>query len=252
MKTHVVRVEKNKIIVDGTFIADFKGRNKNTIRGWTNSKGMPVFETDDRGKNFFNLMEVHDWIKINISRKFNKNKSSEIDIEEEDDFKLDLPYDLELADIDLEDSLHLSILAAHPFGEMIRDTLKFVQEQEKREIEINTKEHDYNIKKGMYLKVEELNARMTEFMALVKDSDVNARAKFPIEIADELISSDLVKKEDKEKIQEIIRQAVDEVQEEKYNVISSQFMKHIVGKTKKITVEFLNEMIELIKGEKDD
>lgn len=249
MEEFKVFASKGKIIVDSNLLAIFYKRNKNTIRNWKNSKSMPVYEILD-GINYFDIMEVHDWKKINIKERFSNNKSKEIEIETEDDFKLDLPYGLELADIDLENSLHLSILAAHPMGELIRDTLDFVLNQDKKQIEINTKNHDYQVKKGKYLKVEELNSRMTEFMALVKDSDINARAKFPIEIAEELLASDLIVKESKTKTQEIISTSIDEVQNEKYKMISTQFMKHIIGKTKKVTISFLEDMIKILK-EKD-
>ena len=247
MTEHKVKADKHKVIVDVNLLSVFFGRNKNTVRAWKNAKGMPVDHIDDKGVNYFNLMEVHDWKKINIADKFNNNKNTEIDIKNEDDFKLDLPYGLQLADIDLENSLHLSILAAHPFGEMIRDTLKFVQEQDKREIEIQTKNHELQVRKGKYLKIEEFNGGMTEFMALVKDSDINARAKFPIEIAEELLNVGIISKDNKIKTQEVISKAIDEVQDEKYKIISSQFMKHIKTKTKEVTIQFLEEQIEILK-----
>lgn len=253
MDTFAVEVEKGTIKVDTNFLAKYFGRNKSTIRSWKNNKEMPVLSIDDKGIVFYDLQETIKWHKLNIKEKFNKNKNKEIDVESDDEeFDFKLPYDLQLADIDLENSLHLSILAAHPMGELIRDTLQFVKDQQKREAEIQSKEHDLQVKKGQYLRIEELNARMSEFIALVKDVDINARAKFPDEISNKLMAEGLIDKEGKEKTQELILKSVDEVQKQKYKIISSQFMKHIKDKTKKITVELLENMIEYIKKEKEE
>ena len=249
MKSHTVQIGKNLIVVDVNLLSDFFGRNKNTIRGWKNSKEMPVYETDDRGVNYFNLLEVYDWKKIHISEKFNHNKDKQIDLEKDEDFKLVLPYGLELADIDLDNSKHLAVLAAHPMGELIRDTLEFVKQQAKREADVQKSEFELRVRKKEFLKTEELNARMSEFIAMVKDIDINARAKFPVEIMENLLNADLIKPERKADAQSIISESIDEVQQEKYKIISEQFMKHIVGKTKEVTVEFLEEMIDYIKKE---
>lgn len=250
MKTHNVQVDKNKIIVDVNLLADFFERNKNTIRGWKNSNNMPTYSTDDRGVNYFDLLEVYDWKKINISEKFNHNKNKEITLEEDNDFKLELPFDLKIADIDLNNSLHLSILAAHPMGELIRDTLEFKSKQIEKNADIAKKEFELRVRKKEFLQTDELNARMSEFIAMVKDVDINSRAKFPTEIAEALLNENIINREDKAKIQRIVSEIIDKTQKDKYKIISTQFMKHIVTKTKKVTIDFLQEMIELIKAEK--
>ncbi len=252
MESFVVEVEKNKIIVDTNFLSVFFKRNKSTIRSWKNNKEMPVYKIDDKGVIYYDLLVVIHWHKINIKEKFNKNRSKEIDEQIEEEFDFKLPYDLELADIDLENSLHLSILAAHPMGEMIRDTLSFVKDYDKKEAEVEAKRHELEVKKGQYLRIEELNARMSEFIALVKDVDINARAKFPDEITNNLLNEEVINKENKDKVQSIILKSVDEVQKQKYKIIQSQFMKHIKDKSKKITIDLLQEMIEYIKNEKSE
>ena len=67
MSKHTVEVEKNLIIVDTKLLSDYFGRNQNTIRGWKNSKNMPTLKTDDRGVNYFDLLEAIQWVKLNIS-----------------------------------------------------------------------------------------------------------------------------------------------------------------------------------------
>lgn len=253
MNTHSVKVKNNIIIVDSGFLADFFGRNKNTIRGWKNSKNMPVYETDDKGVNYFNLVEVIAWVKINISEKFNHNKSKTINAEEDDDFELNLPYGLEIAEIDLDNSLHLAILVAHPMGELIRDTLEFRSKQIEKDSDIEKKNFELRVRKKEFLKTEELNIALSETMSMVKDVDINARSKFPIEIVEELLNEGYVEKKDKEKIQKLISGVVDKHMKEKYKIIASQFMKHTVKKTKEVTLKFLDEMKELIKkGESDE
>lgn len=252
MKNHAVRVKKNLILVDISFLADFFGRNKNTVRGWKNSKNMPVHETDDRGVNYFDLLEAYKWYKINISEKFNKNKDKNIDAEVEDDFVFELPYGLEIAEIDLDNSLHLAILAAHPMGELIRDTLEFRAKQFEKEKDIEKKSFELKVRKREFLKTEELNQILAETVAMIKDVDINSRAKFPIEIAEALLNAGVIKREDKANTQGLIAEAFDEVQNEKYKLIDQQFMKHIQGYTPKIAKKFLYGIYKMIKGEEDE
>ena len=251
MDTHFVRLEKNRIVVDSKFLSVFFGRNKNTIRGWKNSKNMPVYETDDKGVNYYDLMEVVQWKKLNIEEKFSNNRDKKIDADSDDDFKLDLPYDLEIANIDLDNSLHLSILAAHPFGELIRDTLEFKAKQREKEKDIEKKEFELKVRKKEFIKTEELNQALAETFAMVKDVDVNSRSKFPIEIAEALLNENIITKEQKEQVRLMISRITDEVQNEKWKIISSQFMEHIKGYTVKTAKKFLYEIYKMIKrGEK--
>lgn len=252
MQEILVRVSKGIIVVDINFLAIFFNRGKGTVRKWRSEKGMPSYEVNDRGEYFYNIMEVHDWKKLHIEEKFNHNRNKEINAEDEDDFKLDLPYDLEIAEIDLDNSLHLSILAAHPMGELIRDTLEFRAKQFEKEKDIEKKAFELQVRKREFLKTDELNQILTETLAMVKDIDINTRAKFPVEIADVLMKEDMITKDQKEKIQSLVSKAMDEVQNEKYKIISKQFMKHIQGYTDEATVEFLEDMIEQIKGEDDE
>ena len=248
MAQHKVEVLKHQIIVDTKLLSDYFGRNQNTIRGWKNSKKMPTLKTDDRGVNYFDLLEAIKWVKLNISERFNKNKS-ETDIDESD-INIDLPIDI--SQINLKNSEHLAILVTHPLGEAIRDTIEFVEDLEKKEIESASKKHDLEVKQGQYLRIEELNQRMCEFIALVKDADINARAKMPLEISDTLLSENLITKDVKNIVQQKINEAIDEVQNEKYNIMKTQFMKHIKDKSGKITIKLLEEIIEQIKKEEEN
>jgi len=242
VKEHKIRVDKNLILVNRNLLAEYFGRSKNTISGWKNNKNMPVYITEE-GTHYYNLLEVIEWNSQNVNERFNPNRDKEIKLKDGiEEFKLDLPYGLEIAEIDTKNSLHLSILAAHPMGELIRDTLEFKTKYDKSEFELR-------VKKKEFLKTEELNARMSEFLALVKDVDVNMRAKFPLEIAEDLLEIGLIKESDREMVQSIISKSIDKIQKEKYKIISKQFMKHIIGRTKKITLSFLDEMKEYIRDE---
>lgn len=247
MSKHTVEVEKNLIIVDTKLLSDYFGRNQNTIRGWKNSKNMPTLKTDDRGVNYFDLLEAIQWVKLNISERFNKNKSS-TDI---DDTEINLNLPIDISQINLKNSDHLAILAAHPLGEMIRDTIEFVEDLEKKKIESASKKHDLEVKQGKYIELEEMNKAMCETFALLKDSDINARAKMPVEISDMLLAENLIEKDNKSIVQEKIKQAIDEVQNEKYSIIKTQFMKYIKDKTGRITIQLLKEMIEEFEKEKN-
>lgn len=244
MTEHKVKVDKNIVIVDVGLLATFFERNKNTIRGWKNSKNMPVYETDDRGVNFYNLLEVYDWKKINISEKFNHNKTSEVDENFEDDFKLELPYGLEMANINLDNSLHLSILAAHPMGQLIRETLEFKSKQKEKEKELEKRQFDLDVKKGKYIEIQELNKALVETLSLLKEQDVNMRTTLPIAIVDYLILEKIIKPQDKSKLIEEIIKEIDEVISEKQKTIYEQFMKYTKS-TKKRVVDFLKELIGL-------
>lgn len=140
----------------------------------------------------------------------------------------------------------------HPLGETIRDTIEFVEDLEKKKIESASKKHDLEVKQGQYLRIEELNQRMCEFIALVKDADINSRAKMPLEISDTLLGENLITKDVKNIVQQKINEAIDEVQNEKYNIIKTQFMKHIKDKSGKITIKLLEEIIEQIKKEEEN
>lgn len=252
MKTHVVRVDEGIIVVDVNLIADFTGRNKNTVRGWKNSKGAPVYETDDRGVNYFDLFKFIDWKKININEKFNHNRDKTIDIESEDDFKLELPHNLKIAEIDLNNSIHLSILAAHPMGQFIRDTLEFRAKQLEKEKDIEKKSFEMQVRKREFLKTEELKQILAETTAMVLDADINTRSRFPVEISEVLLNASIIDKKEKENTQSLIIGAIDEINNEKYKLMKSQFMKRLKGKTKQSSIKFLEELIEQIKEEEND
>lgn len=239
---HKVQVNKKQILVDASFLAEYEGKNKNTIRGWKNSKGMPIYDVED-GANIYDLIPTLAWIKANISQKFNKNKDKTGSVDsEKQEFELNLPDGLSLSEIDTKNSEHLKILAVHPLGEVIRDTLEFRVKYEKQEFELR-------VKKREFLKTEELNARMSEFIALVKDVDINSRQKFPMELAEDLINENIITVDDKDKVQQLIFNRIDEINKKKYDIIYSQFMKHIEGN---VTVDFLEELIDKIKEENEN
>lgn len=248
MAQHKVEVLKHQIIVDTKLLSDYFGRNQNTIRGWKNSKNMPTLKTDDRGVNYFDLLEAIQWVKLNISERFNKNKE---DIQKFSDAELMLKLPIDFSEIDLDNAEHLEIIASHPMGEKIGAVLSLREDIKKKQIESETKQHDLEVKKGKYIELEEMNKAMCETFALLKDSDINARAKMPVEISDMLLAENLIEKDNKSIVQEKIKQAIDEVQNEKYSIIKTQFMKYIKDKTGRITIQLLKEMIEEFEKEKN-
>lgn len=125
MQKFEVEVDLGLIVVNTQLLSRYFGKTASTISGWKKVKGMPVHEESDRNIKY-ELFTVKEWKTHNIKDKYTpKGKINGKEVSSDDeDFKIDLPFGMEIGNIDLNNSQHLGVLALHPFGETIRDTLK--------------------------------------------------------------------------------------------------------------------------------
>jgi len=125
VKSVVIEVGKGEVVVPVTFLAEYFDKSVSTVANWKKLKNLPLYDTKN-GKNRFELISTIEWKKANLKDKFSPNKRVEIseDGVNDEDFRIDLPFGMQIGTIDLNNSQHLGVLALHPFGEMIRDTLK--------------------------------------------------------------------------------------------------------------------------------
>ncbi|MBL0707457.1 MAG: hypothetical protein JJW00_00205 [Sulfurimonas sp.] len=118
-----VEVNQGEIIVSSNLLAEYFGKSPATVTNWKTTKNLPIHDKI-KGKYRYELISTVAWKKTNIKEKFSPNKQNVINTEVDDSFKINLPFDIQIGEIDLNNSQHLGVLALHPFGEMIRDTLK--------------------------------------------------------------------------------------------------------------------------------
>lgn len=186
-------VGKGVLIVPLSAIAGYFGKVPTTVTNWKGQKGLPVYDMKDK-KNRFDFIPTVEWKRLNVKEKFSPNRTDiEIKNKDEEEFKVDLPFGMQIGNIDLDNSQHLGVLAIHPYGEMIRDTLKTREEIKQKRIKTA------EMKKEL-ISVNDVDKSMSEQAIIHKQDIVNSEKSFPTTFANkskEFINTEYRKFNDK-------------------------------------------------------
>jgi len=246
VKLFEVEVDKNKVIVPSALLAVYFGKNASTVANWKSQKGMATYDIQGK-KNRYELISTIEWKKANIKEKFSPNrKNIEIDPEDlDEDFKVELPFGMQIGTVDLDNSQHLAVLALHPFGEQIRDTLKAREDIRQK----GTKTAE--MRKEL-INMNDVDKSMSEQAIIHKQDLMNSEKSFPTMFANKskaYINKEYRKFNDKRlgDLDKIIEKTFPNMKSSMYDLISIAQALYVDG----VNMDKMVSKLEELKGEED-